>query len=390
MRVRDPRGACFLPVLSVLCCVPLLFWTACGPKENVVRVAVAMPLTGDMGTEGQGIRRAVEMAVEEANASKRFPFRLEVKALDDRADPKEAVNVANLIVSDPKVLAVIGHYNSGCTIPAVKIYARAGIPSITPAATNPMVTAQQLGPDWTWPRSVFRVVPTDDVQGAYAAEYARSRFRLRDIAVIHDKTAYGQGLAEEFRKNFEAKGGRVASFDGITVGDKDFKALLTRIKSAKPEALYFGGVYTEAGLILKQARELGLAVPFISGDGAKTGTLYTVAGEAADGAYLTITGIPVEYLPSAKEFVVKYQNRYVGPGMELKPFDHFGYEGTRILLAALERTGPDRGKLIDALRRTRYEGMLGTTTFDEKGDTLNKIITMTRANFKNQSFDPLP
>lgn len=369
-----------------LCAALGLAASGCGPKEKVARIAVAMPLTGDMGTEGQGVRRAVEMAVDEANSAGLFPYRLEARSLDDRADPKEAVNVANLIVSDPSVLAVVGHYNSGCSIPAAKIYARAGIPMITPASTNPEVTAQQLKPDWTGLKSVFRVVPTDDVQGAYAAEFVRKKLKLSKMAVMHDKTAYGQGLAEQFKASFEGGGGKAVSYDGISIGDKDFKALLTRIKDAGPDGLYFGGVYAEAGLILKQARELGIEFPFFSGDGAKTDTLFTVAGAAADGAYLSITGVPVEYLPTAKEFVAEYKRRYSGPGMELKPFDHFGYEATRIILEALKRSGPDRAGLLEALRRTRYDGLLGTTTFDEKGDTLNKIITMTRADFRDKAF----
>ncbi|MBI3548354.1 MAG: branched-chain amino acid ABC transporter substrate-binding protein [Elusimicrobia bacterium] len=377
--------ACTLAAASALAGA----WSALAQGAKTVRIAVAMPLTGDMGTEGQGVRRAVEMAVAEANQSKAFPYTLEVKALDDRADPREAVNVANLITSDPGVAVVIGHYNSGCSIPAAKIYARAGIPMITPASTNPDVTGQQLNPKWTGKKSVFRVVPTDDVQGEYAAQYVYSKLGYRKMSVVHDKTAYGQGLAEQFKKNFEKLGGKVNSFDGISIGDKDFKALLTRIKSTGPEGIYFGGVYTEAGLLMKQGRELGITVPFVSGDGAKTPTLFDVAGAAAEGSYLTITGIPVEYLATAKDFIANYKKRYSGPGNELKPFDHFGYEATRIALEALKKSGPDRAKLINALHQTKYDGLLGTTTFDAKGDTLNKIITMTKASFKDRSFPPV-
>ena len=371
----------------------ILFMTALGSSgaraAEVVRVAVAVPLTGDLGTEGQGIRRAVELALEEANASGKFPYTLELKALDDRADPKEAVNVANLIISDPKVIAVIGPYNSGCAIPAAKVYARKGVPMISPAATNPEVTAQQLKKSWRGSKIVFRVVPTDDVQGSYAADYVYNKLKLRRISVVHDKTAYGQGLAEEFAKGFKKLGGTVLSFDGISIGDKDFKALLTRLRQGGPEGIYFGGVYTEAGLLVKQARELGMKEPFISGDGAKTDSLFDVAGSAADGAFLTITGVPVEILPAAKEFIGRYKKRFTKADQQLKPFDHFGYEATQILLVALQAAGPDRGKVVDALRRTNYQGMLGTTVFDQKGDTQNKIITMTRANFAKRSFDPL-
>ncbi|MBI4374904.1 MAG: branched-chain amino acid ABC transporter substrate-binding protein [Elusimicrobia bacterium] len=358
----------------------------CGPREKVARIAVAVPLTGDMGTEGQGLRRAVELAVEEANASKRFPYRVEAVPYDDRADPKEAVNVANLIISDSRVVAVVGHYNSGCAIPAAKVYSRGGVPMITPAATNPEVTAQQLKEEWSGPRVVFRVVPTDDVQGSYAAEFVYNKLGKKRVSIMHDKTPYGQGLAEQFRRRFSQLGGQIVSEDGISVGDRDFKALLTRIKDNKPEGLYFGGLYTEAGLIVKQMRELGMKTAFFSGDGAKTTGLFDVAGEAADGAYLTIVGVPVELLKSAREFVANYGRRWTGPGQEIKPFDHFGYEAAQIIFQAMERAGPDRKKMIEALKETRYQGLVGTTQFDEKGDTLNKVITMTQARAKDRSF----
>ncbi len=371
---------------GVLAGLVMLPWAACGPKEKVVRIAVAVPLTGDMGTEGQGLRRAVELAVEQANASKRFDFKLEAAPFDDRADPKEAVNVANLIVSDTRIAVVIGHYNSSCAIPAAKVYARVGIPMISPAATNPEVTRQQMGPDWVGPKIVFRVVPTDDVQGSEAARFIQGRLAKRRIALLHDKTTYGQGLAEEFKKTFLSLGGKLVSEDGISVGDKDFKALLTRVKSADPEGVYFGGLYTEAGLIVKQMRELGMKAAFFSGDGAKTPSLFDVAGEAADGSYLTIVGIPVELLPSAQKFMADYKARWTGASEEIKPFDHFGYEAAQIIFEALAKSGADRAKLTEELRRTKYTGILGTTEFDEKGDTKNSIITMTQARAKDRTF----
>ena len=367
------------------------FTLACGPKEKVVKIAIAVPLTGDMGTEGQGVRRAVEMAVEEVNAAKRFPYKIVAAPFDDRADPKEAVNVANLIISDPNIVAVVGHYNSGCAIPAAKVYSRAPVAMVSPAATNPEVTAQQLSSDWSGPKIVFRVVPTDDVQGSYAATFAFKKLGKRRMALLHDKTPYGQGLAEQFKKTFVETGGKIVSADGVAVGDKDFKALLTKIKGdpSKPEGVYFGGLYTEAGLLLKQMRELGMKDPFvfISGDGSKTPSIFDVAGDAADGAYLSIVGIPVEELPSAKTFMENYKKRWTGSGEDLKPFDHFGYEAAQVIFAAMERAGgPDRAKIIAEMAKTKYSGVLGETMFDDKGDTLNKIVTMTRAQAKDRAF----
>ena len=368
-----------------------LLAVACGPKEKVIKIAIAVPLTGDMGTEGQGVRRAVELAVEEVNAAKRFPYKIVAAPYDDRADPKEAVNVANLIISDPHIVAVVGHYNSGCAIPAAKVYARAPVAMVSPAATNPEVTEQQRSPDWSGPKVVFRVVPTDDVQGSYSALFAHKKLGKRRMALLHDKTPYGQGLAEQFKKTFLETGGKIVSADGIAVGDKDFKALLTKIKGdpSKPEGIYFGGLYTEAGLLLKQMRELGMKDPFvlISGDGSKTPSIFDVAGDAADGAYLSIVGVPVEELPSAKTFMENYKKRWTGSGEDLKPFDHFGYEAAQVIFAAMERAGgPDRTKIIAEMTKTKYSGVLGETIFDDKGDTLNKIVTMTRAQAKDRSF----
>lgn len=365
---------------------------ACRPREKAVKIAVAAPLTGDTGAEGLGIKRAVLMAVEEANAAHRFPWKIVAVPFDDRADPKEAVNVANLITSDPRIVAVVGHYTSGCSIPAGKVYARAPIAMVSPGATTPEVTEQQLSPDWIGPRVVFRVVATDDVQGAAAAEYAYKKLGKRRMALVHDKTPYGQGIAEQFQKTFEALGGKAVSMDGVSIGDRDFKALLTRIKGdpRRPEGLYFGGLYTEAGLLLVQMRELGLKDPFvfISDDGAQSPVLYEVAGAAADGAYLTTIGVPVEELPSAQDFVKRYKARWTGASEDIKPFDHFGYEAAQIVLDAIEKAGaePDREKVLAALPSIRHQGILGMTSFDEKGDTSNRIVTMTRAHYADKSF----
>ena len=364
--------------------------SACGPRDHSVIIAVAAPLTGDTGAEGQGIKRAVIMAVEEANASHRFPYHIEAKPFDDRADPKEAVNVANLIISDPRIVAVVGHYTSGCSIPAAKVYARAPIAMISPGATTPEVTLQQTSPDWIGPRVVFRDVATDDVQGAAAARFVYSRLGLRRMALVHDKTPYGQGIAEQFQKTFQELGGTVTSFDGISIGDRDFKALLTKIKddSSRPQGIYFGGLYTEAGLILVQMRELGMKknLAFVSDDGAQSPVLYEIAGDAADGAYLTTIGVPVEQLPSARDFHARYKKRWTGASEDIKPFDHFGYEAANIVLDALAKSGPDREKLLAVLPTIRHKGILGETVFDDKGDTLNKIVTMTRAHAKDRSF----
>ncbi len=357
----------------------------CKPREKTIKVALAVPLTADIAAMGQGMKRGAELAVADANASGRFKTKIELAAFDDRADPKEAVNVANQIVSDSKIVAVIGHLNSGCSIPAAQVYAKAGLLMITPAATNPKLTQQQMEPSWKWVKNVFRVNTTDDVQGQASANYMLSQLKRKSAAIIHDKTPYGQGLAEEFKKEFEAKGGKVTSFDGISVGDKDFKALLTRIKSEKPQAIYFGGIYNEGGLILKQATEIGMKIAFMSGDAMQSPEFMKIAGSASEGAYVTNVGVPPERIPSAKAFLEKYKSDY--PNTDFQPYDHYTYEATMIALDALEKAGLsaaseagaapiNKAAMIEYLRTLKYNGVLGLTEFDEKGDTKNKAVTV--------------
>jgi len=219
------------------------------------------------------------------------------------------------------------------------------------------------------------------VQGQVAANFVLKKLKLGTVCIVHDKTPYGQGLAEEFEKEFKKEGGTVKSFDGIAIGDKDFKALLTRLKSLKPHALYFGGIYNEGGLIVKQAKELGLNATFISGDALQSPELFKVAGSAAEGAYITNVGVPPESIATAKDFLEAYKKEY--PNMDLQPYDPYTYEAARIALLALEKAGivdldsnrTDKSKIIDFLKTLQYDGILGHTEFDEKGDTKNKAIT---------------
>ncbi len=360
--------------------------TGCGPKEKVTRIAVALPLTGDSAALGQGLERASRLALEEAIAQGRFPgIKVEMVSFDDRSDPREAVSVANRIVSDPSIVGVVGHFNSGCSIPASQVYARAHLPMISPAASNPKLTLQQLDPSWTFPRSIFRVNTTDDVQGPYAADYAMKNLKAHRVAIIHDKTAYGQGVAEEFKKRFEATGGTVLSFDGINVADKDFNALLTRIHQAEPQLVYWGGDYAGGGLVVRQARGVGIKQSIILSEANYDQEYLRVAGPAAEGTYITFLGAPASVLPSAQAFVKRYQARY--PNEELKAYDHWGYEAMSIILDLIHDVGPDREKILTALPKIKHEGVLGVTQFDEKGDTLNKTITIFQV--KDGQFVPL-
>jgi branched-chain amino acid transport system substrate-binding protein len=371
------KKICAAGLLGFIC----IWMSGCKGKEKVYRLALAVPMTGDIASRGLGAQRSASIAVEEANQSGKFKYRIELTTFDDRADPKEAVNVANQIVSDPSIFAVVGHMTSGCSVPAAVVYARHQMIMASPSSTNTKLTLQQLEPAWKWPRSIFRITITDAFEAQFIAKVAREKFKLKTACIVHDKATFGQGIAEEFSKDFKNRGGRVFSFDGISVGDKDFKALLTRIKSHHPELIFFGGMHSEGGLLFKQARETGLEAALFSGGGLQTDEYIKIAGDAAENSYIAKPGLTIEKLPQAKSFIEKYQQKY--PGVDMQPDDLFVYETAKILLDVLERAGGqaepneiDKAKMIELMRNVKYDGVLGHTAFDEKGDNTNPSVTI--------------
>lgn len=361
-----------------------VFFIGCKAKSDAIKIAVALPLTGDIASLGQGLKRAVAMRVEEANAAGMFPTPVEVVNFDDRSDPKEAVSVANRIVSDRNVVAVIGHFNSGCSIPASRVYAQAGLPMLSPASSNPELTNQQLTDQWKFQKSIFRANTTDNVQGAFGADFIFNDLQVKDVAIIHDKTSYGQGVAEEFKKRFEAIGGNVTAFEGLQTGDRDFRPLLTRIKGTNPRAIYFGGMFSEGGILVRQTRDLGFKGYFVTCEANYDPSFIQTAGDAAEGAFVTFLGSPPELQPAAKEFIARYKVRY--PDELVKSYDHYGYAAASVILESIKAVGPDKQKIINYMHATEFDGVLGKTKFDEKGDTINKTITLFRVT--NGEFKP--
>jgi branched-chain amino acid transport system substrate-binding protein len=335
---------------------------------KVVEIALIAPLSGDIAAMGQGMKNGATLAIEEANQradvkAKGIVFKL--VAVDDRGDPKEAKNGAYLIVSKPNMMGVVGHLNSQCSIPASEVYNRKSLVMISPASTNPKLTAQGY-------KNVFRDCTTDNVQGGFAADRIFKLGKKR-VAIIHDKTTYGQGLAEEFKKQLVKDGGTALSFDSIALGDKDFKALLTRIRESKPDAIYFGGMYTEAGLISMQSKELGMNVPLMGGDGIFSPEFPRIGGKATEGDMATMIGAPPERLPSAAKFLEDYKKRF--PGVLFQPYDAYTYDATAIIIEAVLKAGANRGAVVDYVSKIKYQGVIGLTEFDSKGDTLNKLIS---------------
>ncbi len=362
--------------------VSLFALAACGgPARPRPRLAVAVPLSGSLAADGEGIVRAVRLAAEQSHAA------VEVEPVDDRGDPAAAADAARRLAADARVFAVIGHLTSGCALAASRVYGPAGLAMITPTATATELTLQQAGPDWRGPRVVFRLPPSDAVQGAYAAQFAFSRFGLRRMWVLDDATPYGRGLADQFAAHFQRRGGRVAGRDSFARGSRDFSAQIGRLLASGADGVFFGGDYLDAAVFLKQARREGARAVFLAGDGAKSDDLFSLAGPAVQGAYFTVGGVPVEDLPSAGDFLTAYRQAY--PGARPRTFDDYGYEAAKIALLALKRAGPDRAKVLEALRQTDYDGMIGRIVFDGDGDSLKSLVTMTRADYARRAFEPV-
>ncbi len=356
----------------VFASIVVLLAAGCQKKEAGIRIGVAGPMTGDQAKMGTDFRNGVTLAVEEWNARGGvLGKKIEIIIGDDQHDPKQAVSVANKLVNDG-VVGVIGHFNSSCSIPASDVYSRVGIPMITPGSTNPQLTERGY-------KSVFRVCGRDDQQGKVGAEFVINKLKLKKVAIIHDKTTYGQGLADEFKK-FVADKVEVVYYGGIIQGDKDFKTVLTAIKEKKPELIYFGGIYTEAGLLVKQSRELGMTVPFMSGDGTIDPKFIEIAGAGpAEGTYLTFSPDP-RNIPDARTFIGNYEKRFG----EIGPYSIYAYDAANILFTAIKDAGGVDGKaLTEKLHTAEFTGAMGKIRFDEKGDvTVSPYVVWIAKNGK--------
>jgi len=324
---------------------------------NVIRIGAAGPMTGDQSKMGIDLRNGVELAVDEWNGKGGvLGKKIQLIPGDDQADPKQAVSIANKFINQ-QVAAVVGHWNSNCSINASTYYNNAHIVSISPASTNPRLTQQGY-------KTVFRVCGTDDQQGGVAAEFVLKTLKLKRVAVIHDKTTYGQGLADFFKKAIEGKV-QVVYYDGIQTKDPDYKAVLTAMKQKEPEAYFFGGVYPEAGRLVRQAKEVGLYIPMITGDGVYDPTFIDIAGKAAaEGTYVTF-GKDTSGLPTSRSFNEKYTAKYGPPG----PYSIYAYDAANIILSAIQQTGTTDGlKVAEFISKNTFQGAFGDISFDKNGD----------------------
>jgi branched-chain amino acid transport system substrate-binding protein len=335
----------------------------------VVTVGHAGPLTGSIAHQGKDDENGVALAIAQANAKKlriggkTVEFRM--MSEDDQGDPKIGTTVAQKLV-DAHVVAVIGHLNSGVTIPASEIYNKAGIPVITGSATSPELTERGL-------KGVFRTVGRDDQQGPAIAAYIANELHARTVAIVDDKTAYGEGLASEVEKTLRKSGVTIVGRERTTDKETDFKAILTRIKAKNPDAVFHGGMDATGGLLLKQARELGVKALFAFGDGACTDEMAQLTGAAGEGLACSQAGLPAA--AATKEFRDAFTAKYG----ETKLYAPFFYDSTNVLIAAMQRAeSTDPAKFGPEIYNTDLDGATGRIAFDVKGDRKDAEMTIFR------------
>ncbi|HXS53184.1 MAG TPA: branched-chain amino acid ABC transporter substrate-binding protein [Usitatibacter sp.] len=348
------------------------------PAEVTVTIAHAGPLTGSIAHLGKDDENGVHLAIDQANAKHLTiggkPVKFVMDSEDDQADPATGTTVAQKLV-DAKVAAVIGHLNSGVAIPASEIYAKAGIPMISGSATNPTLTERGM-------KTVFRTVGRDDQQGPAIASYIASQLKAKKVAIIDDKTAYGEGLANEVEKTL--KGDKVAIVGRSHTTDKetDFRSVLTRIKSERPDVVFHGGMDATGGPMLKQARELGIKAIFAFGYGACTDEMGKLAGKAAEGMVCSQAGLPRE--AASKDFVDAFTKQFG----EIKQYAPYYYDATNAVIEAMKKAdSTDPAKFAPELFNVSFNGATGHVQFDSKGD--RKDAEMTIFKMENGKVTPI-
>ncbi|MBI5330326.1 MAG: branched-chain amino acid ABC transporter substrate-binding protein [Betaproteobacteria bacterium] len=360
--------------LVALACAGLL--AACGEKPggsgDVIRIGSVSPLTGPQTHIGKDNENGARLAVDEINAKGLElggkKVKLELLSEDDQAEPKTATIVAQKLV-DAGVVAVIGHLNSGTTIPASKIYLDAGIPQISPSATAVKYTAQGY-------KTAYRVMANDAQQGKALGQYAVTKLSAKKIAVIDDRTAYGQGLADEFEKAAKTAGGEIVAREYTDDRKTDFTAILTTIKGKTPDLIFFGGMDPQGGPMAQQMKRLGLTAKLLGGDGLQNINFLKLAGADAEGVIASSPGLPIDAMPGGADFRKRFEARF-GP---IQVYAPYAYDAVNVLAEAMKRANSaEPAKVLAELPKTSHQGVTGPVTFDAKGDTMAGAVTLYEA-----------
>jgi len=329
-----------------------------GTAAAQVKMGVAGPITGPSAATGAQMKNGVDQAAADINAAGgMMGQKIQVFYGDDASDPKQGVSVANKMAGDG-VKFIVGHYNSGVSIPASMVYQENGIAEITPASTNPTFTERKM-----W--NTFRVCGRDDQQGKVAGQYLLKHYKGKKIAVVHDKTTYGKGLADEMKKTLNAGGQKEVLYEGINTGEKDYSALVSKIKQSGADLVYFGGLYTEAGLIVRQMRDQGVKAPLMGGDGITSDEYASVGGPGVEGTLMTYGPDP-RNKPEAKSVVEEFRKKNFEP----EAYTLYSYAAVQIYKQAAEAAkSVDPKKVAEKMHSgMHFKTVLGDIAYDKKGD----------------------
>ena len=360
-------------VVSTLALALAFSVVGCGKKDeaanDVIKIGSVAPLTGPQTHIGKDNENGARLAVDEINAKGLElggkKVKLELLGEDDQAEPKTATIVAQKLI-DAGVVAVIGHLNSGTTIPASKIYHDAGIPQISPSATAVAYTAQGYN-------TAYRVMANDAQQGKALGQFAVTKMGAKKIAIIDDRTAYGQGLADEFEKAAKAAGGEIVAREYTNDHATDFSAILTGIKGKSPNLIFFGGMDPQGGPMAKQMKNLGLTAKLLGGDGLQNVNFVKLAGSDAEGVIASSPGLPIDSMPGGPEFRKKFEAKY---GV-IQVYAPYAYDAVYALVDAMKRANSaEPAKVLAELPKTDLKGVSGPVKFDAKGDTTGGAITL--------------
>jgi branched-chain amino acid transport system substrate-binding protein len=347
-------------VLSLL--LPAAVWA----QKGTIKIAVQSPLSGEQAALGEHIKLGAQLAVEEATKPfKALGFDLVFVPYDDQAKPEVGVANARNVVADPDVLVLVGHFNSGVALPASEVYKDAMLAMISPANTATEIT------DRGYP-NVNRVCGRDDVQGPVGARFAAQDLKLKSVYIIHDKTLYGQGVADNFRSEANKLGLKVLGYEG-TEERANFSPIITPMRAKNPGLVYFGGIYHQGGLLLKQMREKGMNAAFMGPDGLDSSEMVKIAGSQVVGSYYTTVAGPPDAYPESAAFAKKFKQRF---GKEVESFAMYGYDAALVGIKAIEQSlqanggkKPSRAEVSAAVRKLKdFRGVTGSIAFDNKGD----------------------
>ena len=329
-----------------------------GDEDKSIPVAVVGPITGQYASFGAQMKNGGELAVDDINAAGGvLGKKLNLEFGDDACDPKQAVAVANQMTGN-NVALVAGHYCSGSSIPASKVYAESNMVQISPASTNPAFTDNRAGPN------IYRVCGRDDQQGGVAGKYIASHFSDKNVAFVHDKTAYGKGLADETKKAMNEAGKQETMYEAITAGEKDYSALVSKLKQANIDLVYFGGYHTEAGLIIRQMRDQGMDTILMGGDALMTQEFWSITGPAGEGTLMTFSPDPRKN-PAAAEVVKRFRDK----GIEPEGYVLYTYAAVQTWKQAAEKAkSSESADVVKAMNDTEFDTVIGKFKFNEKGD----------------------